>query len=297
MTRLREGSAFRWTQSRQAADDTTQTGSYLRSTPEAGSNNRRSGHASPGRIHRSCRPRRSRGDRNRLRTSQQLPVRAALHVQRQNDPGKDLPITLTAVGPISGRGTARLIEHQKTTLGTFRLRKGNIQVRFIHGPTNAHPGPRQVQSYHRRPRHLHHHRRNRSLRRRDRQRHLHRGASPRRPTNRSREVPRSTTRHTAIRHRQSGHGRNHQPSLILGPLRASCDVCRRSAMTPSQLQRWSSSRAGTESSESAFAHRRSRRGWMEHLWSRADATEGNRARIGPPRKRLKQAESVAADCR
>jgi hypothetical protein len=35
----------------------------------------------------------------------------------------------------------------------------------------------------------------------------------------------------------------------------------------------------------------------ERSWSRADATEGNRARIGSPRKRLKQAESVAVHCR
>ena len=52
--------------------------------------------------------------------------------------GKDLPITVTAVGPISGRGTARLIEHAKTTAGTFRLPDGIIQVHFVHGPTQAH---------------------------------------------------------------------------------------------------------------------------------------------------------------
>ena len=53
--------------------------------------------------------------------------------------GKDLPIKVTAVGPINGRGTAQLIEHLKTTAGTFRLPNGNVQVRFVHGPTQAHP--------------------------------------------------------------------------------------------------------------------------------------------------------------
>jgi hypothetical protein len=53
--------------------------------------------------------------------------------------GKDLPITLTAAGPISGHGTARLIEHPKTTTGTFRLPHGNLQLHFLHGPTRAHP--------------------------------------------------------------------------------------------------------------------------------------------------------------
>lgn len=53
--------------------------------------------------------------------------------------GKDLPITVTAVGPVSGHGTARLIEHPKTTAGTFRLPNGIIQVHFVHGPTQAHP--------------------------------------------------------------------------------------------------------------------------------------------------------------
>jgi len=53
--------------------------------------------------------------------------------------GKDLPIKVTAVGPISGHGTARLIEHPKTSAGTFRLPNGNIHLRFVHGPTQAHP--------------------------------------------------------------------------------------------------------------------------------------------------------------
>lgn len=53
--------------------------------------------------------------------------------------GKDLPITVTAVGPISGHGTARLIEHPKTTTGTFLLPHGDLHVSFLHGPTRAHP--------------------------------------------------------------------------------------------------------------------------------------------------------------
>jgi len=53
--------------------------------------------------------------------------------------GKDLPITVTAVGPISGHGTAQLIEHPKTTAGTFHFPHGNVQVRFVHGPIQAHP--------------------------------------------------------------------------------------------------------------------------------------------------------------
>lgn len=53
--------------------------------------------------------------------------------------GKDLPITLTAVGPISGHGTARLSEHPTTTTGMFLLPHGNLRVRFLHGPTQAHP--------------------------------------------------------------------------------------------------------------------------------------------------------------
>ena len=55
--------------------------------------------------------------------------------------GKDLPITVTAIGPISGHGTARLIESPKTTTGTFLLAHGNLHVRFLHGPTRAHPNP------------------------------------------------------------------------------------------------------------------------------------------------------------
>ena len=35
---------------------------------------------------------------------------------------------------------------------------------------------------------------------------------------------------------------------------------------------------------------------MEHLWSRAVATGGNRSQMGRPRKRLKEAESVAVGC-
>ena len=54
---------------------------------------------------------------------------------------------------------------------------------------------------------------------------------------------------------------------------------------------------GAENRLNPFAHLRSRPAWMEHLWSRADASGGDRARIGPPRKWLKQAESVALVCR
>jgi hypothetical protein len=35
---------------------------------------------------------------------------------------------------------------------------------------------------------------------------------------------------------------------------------------------------------------------MEHLWSRAVATAGKRWQMGPPRKRLKQAKTVAVGC-
>src|SRR5436305_1988509 len=48
---------------------------------------------------------------------------------------------------------------------------------------------------------------------------------------------------------------------------------------------------GAQNRPSAFAHRRSRRGWMEHLWSRADATEGNRAQINPPPKTAQSSQN------
>jgi hypothetical protein len=35
---------------------------------------------------------------------------------------------------------------------------------------------------------------------------------------------------------------------------------------------------------------------MERLWSRAVATGGNRSQMGPPRKRLKEARTVAVGC-
>jgi hypothetical protein len=35
---------------------------------------------------------------------------------------------------------------------------------------------------------------------------------------------------------------------------------------------------------------------MEHLWSRAVATSGNRWQMGLPRKRLEQAKTVAVGC-
>jgi hypothetical protein len=55
--------------------------------------------------------------------------------------GKDLPIKVFATGPISGIGTVRLVEHPKTSNGTFRFSKGNLRVLFVHGPTRAHPDP------------------------------------------------------------------------------------------------------------------------------------------------------------
>jgi hypothetical protein len=55
--------------------------------------------------------------------------------------GKNLPIHVTAIGPISGHGTARLIEHPNTTAGTFLLPHGNLQLRFVHGPTQPHLNP------------------------------------------------------------------------------------------------------------------------------------------------------------
>jgi len=39
-----------------------------------------------------------------------------------------------------------------------------------------------------------------------------------------------------------------------------------------------------------------RRPWMEHLWSRAVATNGNRWQMGMPRKRQNQAKTIAAGC-
>lgn len=53
--------------------------------------------------------------------------------------GKDLPIHVSATGLITAPGTARMVEHPKTTTGAFLFPKGNINVRFLHGPTQAHP--------------------------------------------------------------------------------------------------------------------------------------------------------------
>ena len=53
--------------------------------------------------------------------------------------GKDLPIRVSAAGPITARGTARMVERPKTTIGAFLFPKGNVNVRFVHGPTRAHP--------------------------------------------------------------------------------------------------------------------------------------------------------------
>ena len=52
--------------------------------------------------------------------------------------GKDLPITVSATGAISGTGTVSIIEHPKTSNATFHFTHGNIQLLFVHGPTNAH---------------------------------------------------------------------------------------------------------------------------------------------------------------
>ena len=55
--------------------------------------------------------------------------------------GKDLPITVTAAGPINGKGTVGIIEHPKTSTATFYFTNGTIQVLFTHGQTRAHPDP------------------------------------------------------------------------------------------------------------------------------------------------------------
>lgn len=55
--------------------------------------------------------------------------------------GKDLPITVSATGAISGTGTVSIIEHPTTSNATFHFTHGNIQVLFVHGPTNTHPDP------------------------------------------------------------------------------------------------------------------------------------------------------------
>ena len=60
--------------------------------------------------------------------------------------GKDLPITVSATGPISGNGTVRIIEHPKTSTATFQFPTGTIQVLFLHGPTQTHPDPAQCRA-------------------------------------------------------------------------------------------------------------------------------------------------------
>src|SRR5438874_3314203 len=55
-------------------------------------------------------------------------------------------------------------------------------------------------------------------------------------------------------------------------------------------------RRQTREALNPLAHQESG-GGMERLWSRADATSGDRRQIREPRKRLKQAEFVALDCR
>lgn len=53
--------------------------------------------------------------------------------------GTDLPIHVSAVGAIAARGTARLVEHPNTTTGAFVFPRGDLNIRFVHGPTHAHP--------------------------------------------------------------------------------------------------------------------------------------------------------------
>jgi hypothetical protein len=55
--------------------------------------------------------------------------------------GKNLPIRVSAVGPIHATGTARIAEHAKTSDATFAFPKGNLHVLFVHGPTSARPDP------------------------------------------------------------------------------------------------------------------------------------------------------------
>jgi hypothetical protein len=55
--------------------------------------------------------------------------------------GKDLPITVSATGPISGKGTVRIVERPKTSTASFHFSNGNLQVLFVHGRTSAHPDP------------------------------------------------------------------------------------------------------------------------------------------------------------
>jgi hypothetical protein len=53
--------------------------------------------------------------------------------------GNDLPITVSATGPISGKGTVHISERPKTSSATFQFSNGNLQVLFVHGRTSAHP--------------------------------------------------------------------------------------------------------------------------------------------------------------
>ena len=55
--------------------------------------------------------------------------------------GNDLPITVSATGPISGKGTVHIVERPKTSSATFQFSNGNLQVLFVHGRTSAHPDP------------------------------------------------------------------------------------------------------------------------------------------------------------